>query len=430
MNPVLGWLWAALPATVLIGIALVARRQLGSWIAPGAFFALTWTGLTWMALIVAPDFHVWAPAVWAIVGAVMSVYLGSILGASLWQPTTDETPPPRPALPGVRLISIAGTLLGVLGVLVLLRSLGQSPFIFFSPGRMAELGLRVASARYEEGYVEPFAVRLLMTGMYFSAMVGGCWAGLGTTRRRGLATWGTFIPAVLLSAVTTTRSAVLFCLVLWLGAYLAAALYVRQDFRRLVTRRTLLAFGIGFPVIVGGAALLQLSRYGLGLDGMLYVLDRLRVWIAGFLAGFATWLHASAATDLGTGAGAFTLAGPYNLLGIATRSLGIFNDHVIIADGYDINIYTIFRSVLEDFGLIGGAVALALFGAVGGVTYAGVRRGHIIWLPMLALCYALTLFSHITSLLNYNSIVLAWLGFALLLPGSRLYAGLATPRTP
>ena len=270
------------------------------------------------------------------------------------------------------------------------------------------------------------SVRLLMTGTYFAVMLGGCWAGLAPGRR-GPAVWGGFVPALALSAVTTTRSAVLFCLVLWLGAYLAAGVFARRDFSQLITRRSVLWGGLGLPVVVGGSVLLQLSRYGLGFDGTLYVLDRLRIWIAGYLAGFATWLQTSGGTDLATSGGAFTFAGVFSLLGISTRSLGLYTDLVTIKDGYEVNIYTIFRSLLQDFGITGAALTLVIFGALGGAAYGGVRRGGLLWIPGLALFYGLILFSHITSMLNYNSIILAWALFATAIPAARIYARLGAP---
>ena len=420
--------WAALlPAALLPLLALLARRQMGSWAAPGAFFALAWAGFIWAALLIAPDFHVFPVAIWVVAGGVVAVFLGALVGAGLWLAPIPRTADPVPPLPGLRTVSIAGALLGLVGLLVLLRSLGQSPLLFFSPTELGALASKVASARYEEAYVEPFVTRLLMTGTYFSVLMGGCAAGLGRIRTRSFAAWGGLLPAIGITAVTTTRATVLFCLVLWCGAFLAGGLFVQRDFGRLVTRRGLLWGGIALPLIVAGAALSQLSRYGLGIDGTLYVLDRLRIWIVGFLAGFGTWLEQSGTTDLGTGGGAFTLAGAYNLLGIATRSLGLFTDRVTIADGYEVNIYTIFRSLLQDFGMLGGLLALMLFGAVGGAAYGGVRRGRLTWLPVLAIFYALILFSHITSLFNYNSIVLAWVAFLLTLPAMRLYGRLGLP---
>lgn len=417
--------WAALPpALLLIALAYGARRWFGSWVAPGAFFALTWVVLVWAALIIAPDFRVWPVAIWSIAVGVLCVGSGHLIGASFLAGLPSAEAPPPPTTTGLPRLSLLGAGAGLLGVLVLLRSLGQSPALFLAPSDLGALAARVSSARYEEGYVEPFVTRLLMTGTYLSVLVGGTLVGLDVVRGRRPAVWGGFIPAIAMSAVTTTRATVLFCLVLWVGGYLAGALHRRNDFRRLLTRRSLLVGGVGLPLLVIGAGAIQLSRYGMGIDGALYVADRIRIWIVGFLAGYATWLDQGSVADLGTGAGAYTLAGAYNLAGITTRSLGIFTDRVMIADGYEVNIYTIFRSVLEDFGVLGGAMALVVFGAVGGASYAGVARGRTGWLPILALVYALTLFSHITSLLNYNSIVLAWVAFALALPASRIYAAL------
>jgi hypothetical protein len=410
--------WGALPPLLLLPcLAWFARRQQGSWLAPGAFFALAWALLPWMAILVAPDFYVWPPALWVIVIGSVAVVVGAIVGESLWAGGPVVAAAGPPALPGLRFLALAGAALGVIGVLILLRSLGQSPLIYFSPTQLAELGVRVAASRYKEGYVEPLLVRLLTTGTYVAALLGGCWAGLAPGRR-GLAVWGGFVPVVATAAITTARALVLFCLVLWIGAYLAAGVCSGRELRQLLPRRVLLWGGIAIPTLFAGAVVLQLTRYGLGLDGLLYVLDRLRIWIAGFLAGFAVWLH-SASDTLASTDGAFTFAGLFNLLGISTRTIGLYADFVWVKDGYDSNIYTAFRGILQDFGIIGGALTAIACGAAAGIAYGGVRRGHLIWLPVLAMYYGFVLFSHITSILNYNTIILAWVAFALLIPASR-----------
>lgn len=418
----MGWFAAALPAGLLVLIAFVARRMQGTWVSPGAFFALFWATLTWMALIVAPDFEVWPVAVWAIVGAVIAVNIGTLIGGTLWSSAPSSDPPQRPSLPGVRSLALLGAGLGLLAIALLLKSLGQSASLFLSPAALAELGKQIASSRYEAGYVEPLPIRILMTGNYFAVMMGGCLAGLHPGRR-GPAVWGGFVPAIAFSALTTARAGVLFCLVLWIGAYLAAGVHARRDLGQLLSRRTLIWGGLGLPTLVAGATLLQLSRYGLGFDGLLYVLDRLRIWIAGFLAGFAAWLH-TGADSLGTSGGAFTFAGIFNLLGISSRTIGLYADFVYVKDGYESNIYTAFRGIFEDFGILGGGLTLLLFGVIGGVAYGGLRRGKIFWLPPLALFYGLILFSHITSMLNYNSIFLAWLLFAIAIPAASISFGL------
>jgi len=103
-------------------------------------------------------------------------------------------------------------------------------------------------------------------------------------------------------------------------------------------------------------------------------------------------------------------------LGLATRKQGLYAEGLSAGKGeITTNIYTWFRGWIEDFTLPGALLGLWGVGVVAGFAYRRVATGMISWLPLLALYYACILGSYLTNILVYNSIVLAWLIFFVLL---------------
>ena len=71
------------------------------------------------------------------------------------------------------------------------------------------------------------------------------------------------------------------------------------------------------------------------------------------------------------------------------------------------NIFTVFRGLIEDFGIVGALVWLFGFGAVGGMAYQRVLEGLRGFLPLLTLAFAFTFVSVSFSLFAYAAPTLA-----------------------
>jgi hypothetical protein len=77
-----GWLASLIPALFLLLLALFAYARSRSWLAPGTFFPMIWTGLVLLPLLGAPDYEVRAGAVWYILASNFAVYSGSLVGGA------------------------------------------------------------------------------------------------------------------------------------------------------------------------------------------------------------------------------------------------------------------------------------------------------------------------------------------------------------
>jgi oligosaccharide repeat unit polymerase len=411
------WLGDLAPFVVAVGLALLIRRQQGSWLAPGAFFALAWCVLAGLPLLILPDAAVWPPAIWWIVTSMIAVYLGSLWGQSGVKPPRIPIPNTASRFTSRELewLILGLTLVGFVAVGALLVDRGLGPDVFLSIHKLARAARELSVARYSEGYKEPLLARLPLIGTYLASLLGGL---LLATRTSGLPRYIAFapvLPGLGIALLLTTKSAILYPLLLIAAAYLASRLAIGRD-RFSVTRRSGLLTLVGIAALAPTLVLIQLSRYGYSLFSAKQVaatLTIMRVFVFGYLAVFATWFEHGGWHSSHLGLGAYTFAGIFDLAQLKQRVPGIYPVELYLThDHIANNIYTIFRGLIEDYTVMGALIVLVTVGYLAGYAFARVRQGELLYVPVLSAFFAITLFSFVVDLFAYNTIIAAWLLFA------------------
>jgi hypothetical protein len=103
------------------------------------------------------------------------------------------------------------------------------------------------------------------------------------------------------------------------------------------------------------------------------------------------------------------------MLGLKEREIGLYVDSVNLPNGSESNIYTAFRAMVDDFTLPGALLFFGLLSFAGGLGWALLRHGQLWAAPFLVSDVAFILWSPLTSLFNYNSIVGALFLFELVM---------------
>jgi oligosaccharide repeat unit polymerase len=411
-------LWMDLPPGLFVlCLAIVGRYQQGSWLAPGAFFCLAWFLLVWIPLLVAPEVQVSAWALWWIWSSMVFAYLGTVIGIALGkgrQPARVEPSPPF-AWPGLPLSIVIFTAIGFVAVFLLLRVEGIAFGVFFSLDRIAQVGRELSVARYTYGLAEPLDERLLTTGTYLAALLGGLL--LANRRRwlgRGLA-FLPFIPATAMALVLTTKASILFTIVLMAGSYLAARVAITHGHEPLFPWKRVAGVTVTVFALVPVFFFTQLSRYGYSASNATQVYEvvgRLRLFFLGYLGAFSSWFRDVGLASDRLSWGAYSFAGEFDWLGIHQRSQGIYSDMVYLGpQGIPSNVYTIFRGLIEDYGSVGALIAIAILGFVGGFAYSRLQEGRQGFIPLLCAFYSITFCSFTVNLFTYDTLLLAWLLF-------------------
>jgi len=392
-------------------LTVMSRIMHRCWLAPGPFFAGVWSFYILIPMIGAPDFYISWKAVFAIFMAVLAVNFGSFFGLCLAALRANRRLASSNHLRLVRYLTtliILGTISGLISIGITLSELGQDIRTLLSLNGLLEAAAQNSIARYQQGYTPPRLARVLVTGTYFGALAGGLLFTISKSRSRRLLAFFPFLPALLVTVVMTIKASILFCAILWIASYLASGILVRVKGGHQAWVSGILKGSVALGLMGAIMLFVQLARYG-NTEDIRHVIEVLRVTFFGYFAAFSTWIDSNIGNP---GAiprwGAFSFAGVYDLLGISTRELGIFGGQTVdVGDSYT-NVYTMFRSLIEDFTSMGTLILLLIVGFVTGYAFGRVRKGIIGYLPFLTMFYALTMWSHVTVLFAYNTFILAF----------------------
>lgn len=418
----------ALISSVFLLSALYARKLLGSWMHPGSMLFLLWTSVFVSTTVFAPDYYFSFVGGLFLYALVSSFFLGGLLGSYSAKNSMRGTRPITEldfSIKRLDTILVSGTLCGFVAVMYVLATQGVSVASFSDIDELAETAHDFSVARYEDDYRMPVVARLLLSLNYVAISFSGLVVGAGHTviwRRQGFLRRALLLvpllPQVVLAVVMTTRAQVLFEMIVWMSFYFSGAIYAKD--RRIHSVFSLKKiFFISVLVFLVGAlfVFLQFLRGGItDLNRVWEILEHLRKWPFGSVAGFSIWV------DGGKGGqsisfGAYTFAGFFDLVGIKSRETGLFVDYVDLGGGAYGNIYTAFRGVLEDWGYAGGVFSLLLAGYVGGYSYTTVLKGaRVSYIGLLAAIFMGLAWSPIVSFYAYFSVIFNIVLVSFLLP--------------
>jgi oligosaccharide repeat unit polymerase len=251
--------------------------------------------------------------------------------------------------------------------------------------------------------------------MYFAALLGGCLFASATGRGKKFLGFLPFLPALASVAVFTTRSSLLYQIILWCSAYLATSVLLEGRAITLFTKRFVLLVVVGIPTMLAVFSFALLARYAETVDALqAFILPRLRLDIVGYLTAFGEWLRFSIDEGSDLAMGAFTFAGVFEALGLRPRIGGLYEEIMEIGVGdltSDTNLYSAFRGLIQDFGIPGTALTLFVVGMFAALAYGSVGRGNRRGVPLLASFYCFALWSHVVSFTVYNTLIAAYVLF-------------------
>ncbi len=415
-------------SSILVVWALVLRSLSGTWLHPGALFAMWWSLAGILPLIFSPYDPVTAGAMgWVILSAIV-VGLAAVAGNGGFRTRLIVTPPEVSRAE----INIMSWLLAAAIVL----GLGSS--VFFALGSGVGLGdlldieklVIVSNQLYVARYAEPDAVaaapprlsQALLPFVYLAPAIGGSVLVLHKKVLWKALSIASLLPAVAVTILQTTKAAVLFAGTLWLSSYLVARL--RQGKLGLFTRgHVAVGLALGFVATVFFFAV-GLARMASTDTGLLQVV-RVKLVTAAFghMSVFSQWLNEYWRGPYSPTMGEFTLAGPRELFGIQQRVPGVFGTVVDLIAGETSNIFTGFRPLIQDFTMPGALLILGLLGFVGGYSFRMLAAGRSGSAPVLAAAYMTILWTPITWFWIYNSLTVAVFAIAILILFVRIWRG-------
>ena len=402
------------------------RAVAGTWLQPSAFFALWWCFMGIAPLIVMPKDSVSAEAMFFLIASCIAVTLGAVIGnagfrtrrKAALQPATDKE------LMLMSTILVVALLAGFVSNVSYI--VGSS--INFSDVLDIEKLVVVSNELYVQRFAEtgapppPALSQALLPFVYLAPAIGGILFVARRERLWKLIALMSFLPAVVVTILQTTKAAVLFAATFWLSGYFAT----RLRFGKLgvfTKAHVLAAGGVAFVVTTFFFAIGLARMASTDLSLLNVVTAKLVTAAFGQMSVFSHWLNDYRAQQFAPTLGAYTFAGPLELLGYGKRIPGIFENLVEFAISETSNVYTGFRPLIEDFTIPGALAILGLVGVAGGAGFRLVAAGSWSAVPLLILAYMTIFWTPITWFWIYNSLTATVVALGLIVLLVRIWRG-------
>lgn len=308
------------------------------------------------------------------------------------------------------LILLSTILLGMLVPILNMRLNGFSISSFFDFNSFLEMNNQMAVNRYSGVHKTSTAMQILMIFEYFSPIVGGYHFASSERGKNKLLGLMGFLPAICNMLVQNTKSELLSSIFLFISSMIIANIYLNKNFH--VKLRNVLKIIVVILVTFLGLIFTMLFRIGtITEQNVQIVLNKFLVYAFGHIPTFDDWLgnyHGMSEYGFGTN----TFIGIFNFLGVSERIQGVYSDYITV-EGFPANIYTAFRGLIEDFGVLGSIIFFVfIMGIVVFAYYSLARRKNIYVASFILLNgYFFIFYSFIISSWSYMSYIFAILLF-------------------
>ncbi len=404
-----------LPGLLLLLSGLWARRRYQSWLYPGGVFSLYWGGILIAVAGFPVEPHFWPGAAWVLCAFGVLLILGGLASDKLFVLREQRPPQCHSFLLGGRMIILSSSILGLLAAVLLARNIGYPASSILSPQGIIRLGEKYASLRYSQGKGLPFFVNVLNAFFYAGMIYSGVWVKVSANR------WHRFIVilplgvGLLLAFLVNARTNLIWGIIFMISAYMAGSVF-RGEHREFFTMKRIIAGMTIFVLLIAFYIVLQTFRDPRYADIQLSIL-KARVSILSPPIAFSVWLKENWKL-LDPSWGAKTFGGVFDILGLVERKQGVGWEGTVFQVNGQIfrpNVYTAFRQLIEDFTLPGTMLMMFVLGIIVSTAYKRLEQGHFAWIPVLSLFYALVVGSYLANFMYYNSLLLSWVIFSVII---------------
>jgi oligosaccharide repeat unit polymerase len=396
-------------------ISLFIRYYEKTWYSPSSLFALIWNFVIVFSLLSAPDYFFSVQGILLIQLFIIAFFAGGqLLNYSLFPKIiqAESVAPVSQINKQDEKVMLLGIVSGIIAFLLLLKDSGLSMLDALSIENIKAASFDMTVNRYN-GVRLSSSIMLFLTISYLAAFVAGKVLAGNPDKRLKLIIASLLLPIVFFTIVYTARSVLIFMLVIIAGSYFAhKPLFVRG--KPVLLSKVNLLLGL---LVVASLFIVfiisQASRMDVSLtrgNHLAFLANYLKVWFSGNISGFCAWL--TMPNDTIYANGFISLAGLSEWFGILHRKVGIYEIAIDVNKKMEFsNIYTFFRYIIDDLGITGSLIFFLIMGFLSHKFFNQSIKGKLTSAALLSGIFALLLFSFITSIFAYNSILFAWIGF-------------------
>ncbi len=388
---------ALVPGSLMILLALLARLTLGSWVAPAAFFTLYWTIQVFASYLI-PAFYPLAGGVWWILLSLFIFYLANIiavLGDRRYRPGRCRTESqPRPSLLAILPSQIQRVIVYCLFLGMVYVLLNQT------------IGVRTLHP--------PLWMQPIMPALYFTPVLGGMLFAADNSLKGRFLGLLTTLPQIANSIGGTSSSGVVSAFAFWFSGYFCilivrdrGAVALARPIYLLAIAALLVFFMLSMVVTRGMREAwyslpdhrsiplkerFELFQGSLDFGGFVEEFPRrwkyMRHGLLSHVYAFSVYFDRAWADPPELLYGAYIFQGPLYLLGIEERYGRLLNESIILDEDVPMNVFSIFRPPMNDFGFTGSIIWWFGCGFAAGWAYRQLARGNLLPAPILVIFYS------------------------------------------
>lgn len=250
--------------------------------------------------------------------------------------------------------------LGFLSVLYSMLEQGISFRVFFHFSELQRVSHEISVERYTSGSSISMISQILSTFIYATPICAGYSYIYAKSKKEKWICYLSVVPTLLNMLLTSAKLALVAYVILFFIGYYVSYIYAKKHFPKLNTRIVLSIIG-GFIVLMSLFYLSFVLRIGKGEQNLFQVIiDKLSIYAFGHVQGFDKWFTKNAWSVSNYGLGSNTFLAVFSRLGLAEKKQGVYG----YIDGSCTNVYTQFRGLIEDFGVVFGMLLVVLLGCI------------------------------------------------------------------
>jgi len=417
---------------IILVLLIIGRKISKNWANPAYLMTVYWSIFIISALIAFKGRYEWdyIALLWIIFACVVFGF-GHALGGSLGKRNYLENSPEVSSANVKKVLSkiswqfiLLCIVIGLLRIIVEVFKSGFSMAVFYDLNSLMDMNTDMAYQRYYGGGTESSPIMQIMLIFGYIAPLCGGYALLYAEKKiERILSFATFIPILSDVLVTNAKAGFIAAIFLWISGLLVAYLdiYKREP---VIKTRMFIKIGFGATFALGLFYLSMLLRIGnLNESTREEVSNKFITYAFGHIPAFDYWF-ANNGMDSTYSLGKYTFIGIFSSLGLFSREQGIYTDVVYFAGGTLTNVYTAFRGMILDYGIIGSFLLIMIFGIVTGYFFCCLlnkNKNVILAKVFLAATYFFIMYSFIISIWTYVSYIMVF-------PAFIIYLWLAKPK--
>jgi len=284
---------------------------------------------------------------------------------------------------------------------------------------LLELNNTAAVSRYTDGSSSNIISQITLIFVYLSPLLGGYLLPL-ISRKSKIWSYLTILPPLITTLTQAVKLGFITSIMLFIIGVIVSTYANNKTLMRIrgTTFLKIIFYSFLFFAVLFLSMVFRTGKFD--IQTIKAIGEKFINYAFGHLPAFDLWFSENIESIKPSG-GIKTFYGISNFLGIAERKQGIFTEYAIYGknsfSGLKTNVYTVFRFIIEDFGLYGALLAIFISGTISGFSWLMIKKQERIFLfqTILTAVFFFVSWSFVASVWAYTSYIAIIIFFYLFL---------------